>query len=236
MAAALDGLLAEVAGLAAQLAAREEIARCLRDDYEELGGRVERLLQQRGRRVRRAPEEDAAQGHPAADAAAADGEERQDNGSSVEQEEDLMEPEDLSRLLPPEFAQQRAHLCRRRAEWQDQQRQAIGAAAAAQSEFVTQLAARDATSRSTAIGPRNAHAQRIAIARAYEHLRMLLSALPEPVPEPAAAAAVDPATTWAGTSDEDLVRLCIMVRTTCSFARSATARAVSFLHVASTLL
>eukprot|EP01045_Picozoa_sp_COSAG04_P044198 COSAG04_NODE_14873_length_552_cov_0.547461_1_plen_58_part_01 len=44
-AAAVAALLAEVGALSASLAAREELSRCLRDDYLELTARTEALLQ-----------------------------------------------------------------------------------------------------------------------------------------------------------------------------------------------
>ena len=192
--AALDGLLAEVGGLAAKLAAREAIARCLRDDCAELVERVERLLRQRGRRL-------GEEGEGTAEPATAEGQEP----PPPEQPEER--PEGLSKLLPPEFTAERLRVVQQRVEWQQRQRQLVDAAAAVQSEFVTQVAApRDAAAAAPA-GPRHAHARRVASTRAHEHLRKLLSALPEPAPEPQRA---DPA--HANVSDDALVRLCILVR------------------------
>lgn len=206
MAAALDGLLSEVGALAAKLAAREEIARCLRDDYLELGDRVERLLRERDTRSRQGQRLPVGSG---VTQGAAEG----DSGPQPrlpQREERDEEQVDFRKLLPREFVQQRAYVCKRRDEWRERHQHAVGAASTAQSDFVKHVAMRGASAGTTApMGPRHAHAQRIAISRAYEHLYKLLSILPQPQPEPAA---MDPAATWAKTSDEALVRLCIMVR------------------------
>ncbi len=205
MSATLDGLLCDVGALSAQLAAREEIARCLRDDYLELGDRLERLLLERdSRRSRRGQVMEGAE-------AAAQGRGREDPARQPPKEaEENDEQEEFRKLLPQEFVKQRAYLSRRRDEWKERQQHAVAAAAAAQSEFVAHTAKRGATVvGNSSSGPRFVHAQLIAIRRAYEQLHKLLSTLPEPAPEPAA---IDPAATWADISDETLVRLCIMVR------------------------
>ena len=207
MAAALDGLLSEVGALAAKLAAREEIARCLRDDYLELGDRVERLLRERDTRSRRG------QGLPAGSGVAqVPVEEVSAPQSQLPQGEERDQEQAVFRkLLPREFVQQRAYVSKLRDEWRECHQHAVDAASAAQSDFVAHVAMRSpaAAGNAAPAGPRHAHAQRIAISRAYDHLYKLLSILPRPPPEPAA---MDPAATWAETSDEALVRLCIMVR------------------------
>jgi hypothetical protein len=205
MSATLDGLLCDVGALSAQLAAREEIARCLRDDYLELGDRLERLLLERdSRRSRRGQVMEGAE-------AAAQGRGREDPARQPPKEaEENDEQQEFRKLLPREFVKQRAYLSRRRDEWKERQQHAVAAAAAARSEFVAHTAKRGATVvGNSSSGPRFVHAQLIAIRRAYEQLHKLLSTLPEPAPEPAA---IDPAATWADISDETLVRLCIMVR------------------------
>lgn len=201
---ALDGLLCEVGALSAQLAAREEIARCLRDDCLELGDRLERLLREQGSKRSRQGQ-DLQGGEGAVEIPG-----RAELAQQLHQEaEQVHEQEVFRKLLPREFVQQRAHVSRRRDEWRERHQHAVAAAAASQSEFLAHVAKREAkVVGNPSGGPRFVHAQRIAIGRAYEHLHKLLSTLPEPAPEPAA---VDPALVWADISDETLVRLCIMV-------------------------